>query len=163
MNRKGKKSLQTFRDGNSGCKGTKQGVFMVCLLDTSFFQAGILPSLLTSYPHDVVSIMKQDFSNYPVNENVCAWISEGTMPLKKKVQREMMLEKLIGALNLSLRNSGSSYHLGVHCNVSRREIWAELCFSALGLGQSSEWTGTEYFQKTRSLVPSHQGLSAQMG
>ena len=133
---------------------------MVCLLDTSFFQAGILPSLLTSYPHDVVSIKKQDFSNYLVNENVCAWISEGTYAPEEEGSKRDDARKV----NQGLESKSKKFWIFLsHCNVSRREIWAELCFSALGLGQSSEWTGTEYFQKTRSLVPSHQGLSVQMG
>lgn len=113
------KSSQAFRDGNRGARHG-EGVFMSMLAGASFFQAGILPSLLTSHPHGVMSVMKQDFSNYLVN-SVCVWISEGTYAPEEEGS-EMMLEKLIGALNLSLRNSGSSYHLGVHCNVSRREI-----------------------------------------
>lgn len=80
--------------GNGGCKGTEEGIFMVCLQGTRFFQAGILPVLLTSYPPQCLTQSRLSVTTWRMN--MCVYGSvRGLVALNKKVQREeMMLEKL---------------------------------------------------------------------
>lgn len=116
---------------------------MVCLLDTSFFQAGILPSLVTSYPHGVVSIMKQDFSNYLVNENVCVWISEGTCDPEEEGSKRDDARKVKWGLESKSKKFWIFLSHGSSLQCKQERDLGRAVLQCIGSGTKFRMTGTE--------------------
>lgn len=150
------------RWGMAGAKARRREYSWYACRALGSFRLGFCPSCSPHIP--TVPDTEQAFSNYLVDEYVCVWISEGTRGPEEEGSKRGDDARKVGALNPSLRNSGSSCHLGAHCGGNRREIWAEPCFSAIDLGQCAEWTSRrKCFQKTRHLGPKSSGPLCKCG
>lgn len=130
---------------------------MVCLLDTSFFQAGILPSLLTSYPHDVVSIKKQDFSNYLVNENVCAWISEGTYAPEEEGSKRDDARKVNQGLESKSKKFWIFLSLGSSLQCKQKRDLGRAVLQCIGSGTKFRMDRNRIFPKNQKSGPKSSG------
>lgn len=143
--------------GNRGRKGMKEGVFMVCLLGASFFQAGILPSLLTSHPHGVMSVMKQDFSNYLVNENVCVWISEGTYAPEEEGSKRDDARKVNRGLESKSKKFWIFLSLGSSLQCKQERDLSRSVLQCIGSGTKFRMDRDRIFPENQESGPKSSG------